>query len=830
MRLHASKLTREACESIKQQATYAVDSRTQRFVFPILRQHTWRTLLVFFAVTLLAVASIALYKPPQTAYATSGINQELSFEGKVMSSSGQNIADGSYNMEFKIYTGCTSNTGTGCTAVWTEDWLVGSSPVTFTSGTFHVNLGSITPFGSSVPWNTYPLYLSMQIGNQTACTPAGNFQTNCGGDGVMSPYILLTSTPYAFNSNELGGLTASQFGQLAANQTWTGTNTFQSTINSTTALLVQDTNANPVLSVDTTDNAVNIGSTTQVQPAELYVKNTNSANRTAIFQAATGQTADILDIFNSSGAFVSGYDSSGNLYLDGSVQTGDSTSAGTVKIADGSGHTTWLDAAANSTNNPTITLPNASGTLCLDTQNCSIAGSGYILNQSTSPGTAQTGNFNISGTGIVSTELFTPLVDATTPGGTLIIGSGHTQTGSVVIGYAMKTGNITLGGSATTGTIVVGKSTGSNAVDIGNGATASGSTQTVNIATSGLSGATTDVTVGSTASGGGVTLQAEGISNTLTGSATAPSDIIKTSTNSTAAFRVQNSTAATLFTVDTTDSTVTIGAGTAGDTTPILLTLDNGNSSTDPTGIPGAMYYNAALGRFRCYENGSWKNCIGIDPGNQRHTAFYSDDFFTATSAWPWSEGAINSGTIANGTGSPEHPGVYNLSSSANSGSGFKLYTAANSYFLSGGDATEMVFNPAVLTNTTTTFGFTNGTYPGNITSGVYIDINGATVSGVAESGSVSARTGTTYTLTAGTWYRARLVVNSALSQVDFYLYDGNSSSTTPLWHDTVTTDIPPSTTGLSHAVMTTNSGTTAQVLLNLDYMAMWHEGAGLTR
>jgi hypothetical protein len=170
----------------------------------------------FWALGVFALLGV-LSVPP--ANATAGINQELSFEGKVVNASGINIADATYNMEFKIYTGCTNNTGTGCSTVWTEDWLVGSSQggIAFTSGTFQVNLGAATAFGSSVPWNTYPLYVSLEIGNTSSCTITTTFHTNCSGDGVMSPYILLTSTPYAMNSNQLGGLTASQYVQLGQN-------------------------------------------------------------------------------------------------------------------------------------------------------------------------------------------------------------------------------------------------------------------------------------------------------------------------------------------------------------------------------------------------------------------------------------------------------------------------------------------------------------------------------------------------------------------------------------------------------------------------------------
>jgi hypothetical protein len=58
----------------------------------------------------------------------------------------------------------------------------------------------------------------------------------------MSPYILLTSTPYSLNSDLLDGLDSTAFGQLANNQTWTGTNTFQPTTN-ISGLVVKQTSA-----------------------------------------------------------------------------------------------------------------------------------------------------------------------------------------------------------------------------------------------------------------------------------------------------------------------------------------------------------------------------------------------------------------------------------------------------------------------------------------------------------------------------------------------------------------------------------------------------------
>ncbi|MBI4033389.1 carbohydrate binding domain-containing protein [Candidatus Saccharibacteria bacterium] len=60
--------------------------------------------------------------------------------------------------------------------------------------------------------------------------------------------------------------------------------------------------------------------------------------------------------------------------------------------------------ATPSGSNKTITIPNETGTVCTTAAAgvCSLAG-GYVQLQSTTPGTAQTGNLNITGTGIIGT-------------------------------------------------------------------------------------------------------------------------------------------------------------------------------------------------------------------------------------------------------------------------------------------------------------------------------------------------------------------------------------------------------------------------------------------
>jgi hypothetical protein len=218
--------------------------RTLRYLKKQVRSLVLPGILVFSVISVVSIVS------PKTAFATAGINQELSFEGKIVSSTGTNITDGNYNTEFIIYTGCTNEpaSNTGCTAVWTEDYLTSNStyastlPVAFTSGTFQVNLGSICTFSgsscegntnSAINWDTYPLYVSINVGTTAVC--AAGFSTCGGGTGAMNPYILLTSSPYAMNANnanQLGGVAAANFVQLSPGSQQTGNINISGTITS----------------------------------------------------------------------------------------------------------------------------------------------------------------------------------------------------------------------------------------------------------------------------------------------------------------------------------------------------------------------------------------------------------------------------------------------------------------------------------------------------------------------------------------------------------------------------------------------------------------------
>lgn len=81
--------------------------------------------------------------------------------------------------------------------------------------------------------------------------------------------------------------------------------------------------------------------------------------------------------------------------------------------------------------------------------------------------------------------------------------------------------------------------------------------------------------------------------------------------DATALFSVQNAAGTSLFVVDSSNSRVYVGNPTA-DSTGTLFVLDNKNTSGDPgSAVDGAMYYNSNSNRFRCYQDGSWRDCFG---------------------------------------------------------------------------------------------------------------------------------------------------------------------------------------------------------------------------
>ena len=600
--------------------------------------------------------TLLLLVAPRNAYATTGVNQEISFEGKIVTAAGLNIPDGTYNMEFKIYTAagsCNPTTGAGCTLGWTEDWLVSASNgVTFTSGTYQVNLDHVAANNfSGIDFNTYPLYLSLQIGNTSSCAPAGNFTANCGGDGEMKPYIKFTSTPYALNSNALQGLSASAFGQLASNQTWTGTNTFQPTTNINSVTIKQTSVGSPtadIFNVQTANSssiiqitgpsannaAVNISSVgaqaiTLTSGAALTF--TGAANSTWDLGAAhtlSLQTTNNGPITTGTGLLTLG----GNLTFSGaSARTITGPGAGGLTISDATGAITITGGAASTWDigNNTLSIQTTNnGAITTGTGLLTLGGnltfSGSTARTITGPGAGgltvsdTTGAITITGGANSTWDLGAThtLSLQTTSNAPITTGTGlWTQGGNLTFSGTTArtiTGPSTGGLTVTAAGPVALTATGSSALTLTGSAASTWSTSSGALTITSAAAAVWSTNAGTltvqSASGSAFTASAQGAGQSNFGTVGTGTTVLGNSTGSTELIGA-------VYTTST--AGVLIGDGSVS-STPVLLQLNN--SSVAPTSEAsancsttinsGAIYYSAATATANGTTTNEVRGCI----------------------------------------------------------------------------------------------------------------------------------------------------------------------------------------------------------------------------
>lgn len=253
------------------------------FEFGGLFRKVWRAALILGAFV---IGANTLFVAPVSA--ATGINEQLNFQGRLLNAQGAVVGDGYYNVEFKIYQdGAGTAAGNpGGTLKWTEDWLNSNShPVRVQNGYISVQLGSITPFGSSIDWNQDTIWLSVNIGNTSSCTITTNFTANCAGDGEMLPMKRLSAVPYALNSAKLGGLTAAGFIQNTTTVQTATNMAIDGTARADTSILTPlvDTNTAVALNIGTTNaTAINLNQNVTVAANKtLTLTGGTTANRPA---------------------------------------------------------------------------------------------------------------------------------------------------------------------------------------------------------------------------------------------------------------------------------------------------------------------------------------------------------------------------------------------------------------------------------------------------------------------------------------------------------------------------------------------------------------------
>jgi hypothetical protein len=535
-----------------------------------------------------------------------------------------------------------SDNGTNVTLNGTANLVIQGGNATFGTTT---QAGSLTlSDGSS---NTVSIVVSAFAGNYSYTIPdVGSAATFClstgncvGGSGGGAPnaaaYLVASLDGTLTSERALAAGTNISLTDGGANSSFTvATVNNPSFSTSVTTPLLQSSGVLTLTSASGQILAVDAGTTIELQDstnvtgsldvsAALNVGTSNAfqVNSSGAITAATGITSSgtitfsglNCTTFTNGGALTT--DASGNLTCsndDGGAAssiTGSGTS-GTIPLFNGTNTITdsiVTQSGTTVTIAGDLTLSTALAVAQGGTGHTSFTSNGLLYGNGS--GALQVTAAGTSGQVLVASALGVPTfvsfsgdVAVTATGATTIqadsVALGTDTTGNYVANLGTLTGLTTSGnsGEGSTPTLSVTYGSGANTAVQGNtGLTcASG--------TGNLSGGGTAITLGTGGTCGSINTVAN---PTFTTSVTTPL------LQSTAGLAIQTGGGA---------NNITLGSS---DTTGTLLVLDVKTSAGDPTGVNGGMYYNSSAGKFRCYEGGSWTDCIpGAGPTVTLQTAY----------------------------------------------------------------------------------------------------------------------------------------------------------------------------------------------------------------
>lgn len=569
----------------------------------------------------LCVAFITMLFFSIAANAAPGVNQTISFQGRLMTPQGQPVPEGYYNIQFKIYQG-----GTGTAAgnpsgdhVWTETYINngGNNAVHVKNGYFSVDLGSRNAFANQVDWNDDTLWLSMNIaGSSSVCSTFGT--APCLADGEMLPMKRLTSTPYALNAGKVGGKSVDELiqngtTQQTANFNISGTG-MANILQGTSSVLSPnlDRADTGTLSIGSTNaSTISMGSGDVNQTINIGVS-TNNTKIVAIGSKTDGSSTIIQGgnngvLIESSGGgtlLKNGGLNSLNMQANGDIAMGLGGS-GTFTIRNGldnplftvesglskltTSYGTHLDVLGTATFAQGINIIGGNSNATYVTPN------GYNMSTSINVSNYTVGHFSsVFAFGLPASSSATArgllVADARTGNHQATIGILSTDE-SNILGFSYN-GSNTKGYVSNTGDSIALQG---NGLDILTATNTSGQAR-VGIGNDASSGYALDVT-GSTNVSSSYAINGVNVLN---------NNGLNFSAASEASVNAASGQALRL----TGDGGVKIGDSTAsGD--PTLLTLDKGAAAPAATGdaVLGSMYYDTTLGKVQCYEADGWGAC-----------------------------------------------------------------------------------------------------------------------------------------------------------------------------------------------------------------------------
>lgn len=243
------------------------------------------------------VAMFLIIAPQPTK---ASINPQINFQGKLTNPNGTNVTDGTYSIVFSIYT-----VDTGGVAVWTET----QPSVSVNDGIFRVALGSITSLPGSVDFNGSSLWLGIKV----------------GADAEMTPRVQFTASPYAFNSDRLGGLTSNGFVQL-------GPGSVQADATTNSSLYINKTASGNLIQLQSSGADV-----FTVSGAGDILFGQNANHTIGVAQESTNAVGNNLTISAGQGGAGAGANTGGLLVLQGGAGGGTNGAGGNLTIAGGAG-------------------------------------------------------------------------------------------------------------------------------------------------------------------------------------------------------------------------------------------------------------------------------------------------------------------------------------------------------------------------------------------------------------------------------------------------------------------------------------------------------------